>query len=73
MKAIAIVFGTLLLVGLVSIKAAVAMTFLGICSAICLWINAKVRVPRSTKKEVETDDSRMLESYDGNFDRDTLY
>ncbi len=73
MKAIAIVLGVLFVVGLISIKAAVAVTFLGTCTAICLWINAKVKVPSTNHRRVEVDDSVMLESYDGNFDHNPLY
>lgn len=73
MKAIAIVLGVLFMVGLISIKAAVAVAFLGTCTAICLWINAKVKVPGSNHRRVEADDVVMLESYDGNFDHNPLY
>lgn len=73
MKAIAIVLGVLFMVGLISIKAAVAVAFLGTCTAICLWINTKVKVPGSNHRRVEADDAVMLESYDGNFDHNPLY
>jgi hypothetical protein len=72
MKALTIVLGGLFLVGLISVKAAVAVAFLGTCTAICLWINAKVKAPVSSHYRVEADDTVMLESYDGNFDHNPV-
>ena len=73
MNATAIVLGILFMVGFISIKAAVAAAFLGACTGMCLWINAKVKVPRTDHRRMEVDDEVMLESYDGNFDHNPLY
>ncbi|MCG7876967.1 MAG: hypothetical protein AB2669_17565 [Candidatus Thiodiazotropha endolucinida] len=73
MKAIAIVLGVLFMVGLISIKASVAVAFLGTCTAICLWINAKVKVPSTNHRKTEYDDEVMLESFDGTYERYTIY
>lgn len=72
-KTIAIVLGVLFLVGLVSIKAAVAVAFLGTCTAICLWINTKLKVPASSNHTMEYDDAVILESYDGTFEHHPVY
>ena len=73
MKAFIAVLGAILLIGLLSIKAAVAITFLGSCTAICLWINRKVKVPNATKSNSVEDEALVIESYDGVHERYTLY
>ncbi|MFC1354329.1 MAG: hypothetical protein G8D89_18335 [gamma proteobacterium symbiont of Clathrolucina costata] len=72
MKALFFVFLFSVILGLFSIKAAVATLFLGVCTVICLIINSKVKVAGRKHSEIY-DDGVMMPSYDGIIEKETIY
>ena len=70
MKAFGVVIIFSLLLGAFSIKAAVAAFFLGTCTALCLWINTKVRVPSTGFTENRS--VNMISADFGGGDEDTI-
>ena len=74
MKACVSILSLLLLVGLVSIKVALAVAVPGSALVLCLWINRRVRVPsKSRAKKLAVENGVYFPSYDEMIERDTIY
>lgn len=63
------------LFGAISAKFLVAFTFLGSCTALCLFVNHKFRIDSQTSKRNYSNPAEpsIEPSYDGNHDIITMY